>query len=88
MVKRCWLLVGTRALKRFCAGCTEIHNFLCQVHVQQGRADFVDVIIVNVSCDLRFGQNQPLKLAGDQYIGIWENYIKLNKFFILKRTEG
>jgi len=51
-------------------------------------ADFVDMMIVNILCDLLFGQNQPLKLAGDWYIGILENKIKLNKFsIILKRTE-
>jgi len=45
-------------------------------------------MIVNVLCDLLFGQNQPLKLAGDQYTGIWENKIKLNEFLIiLKRKE-
>jgi hypothetical protein len=50
--------------------------------------DFVDKRIVNVLCNLLFGQNQPLKLTGDQYFGIWENKIKLNKFLIiLKRTE-
>jgi len=35
-----------------------------------GGADFVDMMIVNVLCDLLFGQNHPLKLAGDQYIRI------------------
>jgi hypothetical protein len=63
----------------FCARCTFNGG---------GGAGFVDMMIVNVLCDLLFGQNQPLKLAGDQYIGIWENKVKLNKFLIiLKRTE-
>jgi len=46
------------------------------------------MMIENVLCDLLFDQNQPLKLAGDLNVGIWENKIKLSKFLIiLKRKE-
>lgn len=56
--------------------------------VREGGPGFVDIMIVNVLCDLLFGHSQPLKLTGDQYVGIWENKIKLNKFLIiLKRTK-
>jgi hypothetical protein len=37
--------------------------------------DFLDFIL-NVLCDLPFNQNQPLKLADDQYITIFKNKIK------------
>ena len=50
----------------------------------EGGTDFVDMMMENVLCDLLFGQNQPLKLAGDLQVGIWENKTKLS---ILKRTE-
>jgi len=43
------------------------------------------MMIENVLCDLLFGQNQSLKLAGDLYVGIWENKIKLGKFLIILR---
>jgi hypothetical protein len=40
--------------------------------------DFVDIMISKVLHDLPFSQNQPLKLADDQYIKIYKN--KLIKF--------
>jgi hypothetical protein len=42
--------------------------------------DFVDIMISKVLRDFRFGQNQPLKAADDQYIRILKNkLIKLKK---------
>jgi hypothetical protein len=35
-----------------------------------GGGHLVDMMISKVSCDIRFSQNQPLKLADDLYIGI------------------
>jgi hypothetical protein len=40
------------------------------------KADFADTMVSNVSSDLPFSRNQPLKSADEQYTGILKNNIK------------
>jgi len=45
----------------------------------------VDMMISIISCDLPLSQNQPLKSADDQYVGILTN--KLKTYEVLQKLK-